>query len=167
MIFDLDGTLISENKTVDYKKNSVTYSAIKRPGIQELLQFCLDNYKVGVWSLGTSEYVHRMVDKIFPRPPDFILDRNASKNINGRLYKCLNSCPWNKENLLVIDDTLEVFRPEDRKHVVLVPRYIGDVHDTVSSQLITYLARKSGRLPLDRCPTTWNISWCLPSGKTF
>ncbi|CAF1284586.1 unnamed protein product [Adineta ricciae] len=77
LVLDIDGTLvfaedksqvthmeIEQNHHFELEEGSIL--VWKRPDIDEFLEWCLEQYDVGVWSASGSEYVHAVVDHIFP-----------------------------------------------------------------------------------------------------
>lgn len=94
------------------------YLGIKRPGLDLFLEFCDNNFQVIVWSAGTYEYVHAVVDEIFQnhKRPHMIYTRDdCEMDEEGFLIKPLSKIYSDKRNIaneyntLVIDDTPKTY----------------------------------------------------------
>ena len=77
LILDLDETLIhaTENplaRKPDFKTDF--YCVYKRPFINNFLEFCRDNFTVGVWTTAGEHFAHDVVNNLFPTdyPLEFI-----------------------------------------------------------------------------------------------
>jgi len=118
---------------------------IKRPNLEEFLNFCFDHFTlVIVWSAGTYEYVHTIVPELFKNTyePHFILTRDNCIEQNGRynkpFWKLLKDIPEIYEyldlhldaegkirgfkNVMIIDDRLNSFS-NDPDNGILIPVY--------------------------------------------
>ena len=78
LILDLDETLIHSDEccihtdAMSFKINIISGSAgleefnvYMRPGLKDFLNYCLDNFRVAIWSAGIAEYVEEITNYIF------------------------------------------------------------------------------------------------------
>ena len=124
---------------------STSMWGIKRPNLEEFLNFCFEYFKlVIVWSAGTYEYVHTIVPELFKNTyePHFILTRDNCIEQNGKytkpFYKLLNDIPelypylniesttngqiYGFKNVIIIDDRSHSFY-NDPNNGILIPLY--------------------------------------------
>lgn len=180
-VIDLDSTLVhtfgndstwtfidfKENKRLKQRIFDIRYSGVFkwgtiRPGTDKFLKTCFEVFDiVGVWSAGAYEYVHQIVDEIFPRRPDFIWTRedcvpsifNKDEDHNQRintvvqkpLEKILLHYPdINPKQMLIFDDYRDVCEQNALYHVH-VPAWEGQ-YDTLNNSDAT-LVKLSKWLP--------------------
>jgi TFIIF-interacting CTD phosphatase-like protein len=134
LVLDLDETLIH---TVFTENNE--YKVHKRPNLDAFLSYLsrVNNidYKIGIWSAGSEEYVNKIVkdhiSKFFT--PLFILSRNDCKTCVNRHYKTL--CKISSitkgsillSDILIIDDLNNTTGRYDLNHLVI--KKFNDVSD--------------------------------------
>lgn len=83
LVLDIDGTLVfaeydswvdeelislngKPHFTIQFKDESDFISVWKRPFLDEFLEWALNNFDVAIWSASGKEYVHAIVQTIFP-----------------------------------------------------------------------------------------------------
>jgi hypothetical protein len=177
-VLDLDSTLVhtfgndytwkfidfDENKRLKDRVFDIKFSGVFkwgtiRPGTEKFLNTCFEVFDmVGVWSAGTYDYVHKIVDEIFPRSPDFVWtkddcvpsiysqDEDHNENINKVVQKPLEKLllhypDINPKQILIFDDYLDVCEQNALYHVH-VPAWEG-TFDTLNAcdPTLTKLAR--------------------------
>lgn len=169
LIIDIDETLIHSRKGVspssllinnDIKStdlfNVFNYTVQKRPYLDFFLSKVLNDeyYEVGIWSAGSYDYVHAIVDKIIPdkRNLKFIMtsddcnemrDKPLSKvrdlvhNIDCRN---IDICPYGRtvHDFLIIDDRDKVTGHDELNHLQIL-EFEGDPLDDELLRLWNYL----------------------------
>ena len=143
IILDLDETIISANEKdrFNFKKNSDKmekfsyhdmdgyYIVFERPGLQPFLDYLFANYIVSVWTAATKDYAIFVVKNIIKpskeRPLDFLLFSNhcdycKDKRQGGMkdldlLWEDFNMQGYSKENSLIIDDYIKVYKTNNKK----------------------------------------------------
>jgi len=140
IVFDIDGTL---STTIDHDEyNSLTesdkeyFSSIQykqfenrdiikeawvmpRPHLKELLNFCFEHFRVGVWSVGQPGYVDSIVQHLFKdNGPEFIYNfTHCSREYNPiRIYKPLLNSP--AKGGYIIEDSPECIDTNDRSIII-------------------------------------------------
>jgi len=135
IVLDLDGTLIDTSSKGIYKieTNLGTLMLTPRPHLQEFLNYCFDNFNVGIYTAATRPYALDVL-KIILNDSHFSkikflkcydnCSRRVSNEIKGEfndgdnyiIYKPLKSIwnknigrknGWTKDNTLIIEDTPE------------------------------------------------------------
>ena len=130
LILDLDNTLIrthpSSENIVDFLELNIencNYYVQKRPFVSEFLEFCLEHFRVAIWSAGKEEYVDKVVSYLFDERKKelvFIWSREKCTTLTvtfsfcepityyfKRLKKIWKNKSYvsNRKNTLIIDDT--------------------------------------------------------------
>ncbi|HSW76888.1 MAG TPA: HAD family hydrolase [Candidatus Saccharimonadales bacterium] len=127
-------------KLTEFEKNGegtrYDYWGIKRHHLDEFLLFCFNYFKIViVWSAGTKNYVHAIVNTIFKnlKMPHIIWtkddteyeDKNVIKDLT-KLIKTIDNAaikPYLKlEKMIVIDDNETTFS-KNKKNAVYIPPY--------------------------------------------
>lgn len=121
------------------------YWSVKRPHLEEFLNFCFDYFPlVIVWSAGTEGYVRDVINNIFPpgKRPHYIFARKfCVKTDEGRLGKPLQKLfdhdqilnKLSYRDTIHLDDTSHTFTEFNPDNGLLIPPY--DVDPTVESIL--------------------------------
>lgn len=133
IILDLDETLISSSShcptvpsikvnfwSVEANENRIVW-VVKRPGLDQFLDYLLSNHNVGVWSAGQPPYVEAIVAAIFPKRPDFVHNWTHCYRNKGKIYKPLDKAmvkivgPY-----LLIEDKVENAQEDDLANTIIV-----------------------------------------------
>lgn len=140
LILDLDETLIKsyvifeekekeENKEEsarDFfttKDETFKYKVYKRPLLKGFLEYCFNNFKVGIWSASDIRYINCILDGILTKEQKeklhciYSFDQCTKKvvgfqetSILKNLNKLWRNGSYNKTNTLVIDDTPTTYK---------------------------------------------------------
>lgn len=164
LIIDIDETLIHSRKNTpssllirDYnlQVNDVfdvfNYGVQKRPYVDEFLSHILndDYYEAGIWSAGTHEYVHKIVDELIPDKSKlkFILTRNDCDELDCKpLTKVRNLLSQESNHLykrtvhdfLIIDNKKGVTGFDHLNHLEIID-FEGDKDDIELQRLWKFL----------------------------
>jgi len=121
IVMDLDETLlftklirkdsyIKEEGNFCIDLEDAKYTVFIRPGAKELIEYCQQNYYVGIWSSAKLDYVERLVEILFDTNKlEFVKHRKdceiiEDKNFESPVVKNLNKLSYPIEKILVIDD---------------------------------------------------------------
>jgi hypothetical protein len=172
VVLDLDATLINtfgtihnwrfadldniraNNRIFDIKTEGSFLWGTKRPGVEQFLKACFKHFDVvGVWSAGAHDYVHKIVEILFPARPDFIWTRDDCVDTmqdeekidtvrQKPLEKLFRSFPEiNPKKILIFDDYLDVCGQNTMYHVH-VPAWRFDFESITATDLtMTKLAK--------------------------
>lgn len=174
LVLDLDETLIhslstekAQNLLIEdpiYAENLVAievtgnyYVAVKRPFLDEFLRFCFLNYAtVSVWTAGTKEYAHAVVNAIFTDvKPHLLYHRGMCRKVNGLYLKPLTlmaeelKCPVT--DMIIVDDH-EKAKEVNGDLAIKVPRWESprlDMRDNVLFILMCVWAIETANAPAD------------------
>lgn len=117
----------------DYK--DYKYYGIKRPHLDEFINFCFDNFNiVAIWSAGKEQYVKKMIDVIFPiKKPHIVfsydnLPTNSTEiTYNKPIIKMIDDIKLHNymslSDTYIVDDRKENFLPNP-DNGILIPAYI-------------------------------------------
>lgn len=156
IVLDIDETLVYSTGQTDRLPEATpdfhieeSRPVYKRPGLDEFLQFCLDRFKVAVWSQSTIDYVNQIVDSLFT-------DRTQLKFVWG-FDRCtfvtnpaMRQYYWVKDlrkvrrrgfrlqNVVAIDDSARKYE-RSYSNVIRVRKFKGDRTDDELFWLMRYL----------------------------
>ncbi len=136
LILDLDETLISAHEKSledppDFKVCDI-YHVYRRPYLTGFLAFCLQNFRVAVWSSATEDYAEQIVKNIFP-DPDALNFVWARKKCTFRRNPGLDICYYIKDlkkvkrlgydlnHVLVVDDDAYKLERHYGNHIPVKP----------------------------------------------
>lgn len=159
IILDIDETLVRTRKNLSkngrnnnlflpltYKSmdgfDDVTSWTQKRPGLDVFLNYCLQNFNVGIWSAGQPNYVNTVVQNLFQDfeiQPQFIYNWMDCMKEKGHVRKPLawTKCPL--DITLLIENNDENVSVQDVDNVVIVPSFRGSMYDTVLIEIMNWL----------------------------
>ena len=161
LILDLDETLVHAcdqalERPADYRLFG--YHVYRRPHLDDFIVSCGANFDLAVWSSADDEYVHAIVDLIFPDPgklefvwgrsratlPRIISDEEGfSDYYSGHMQyiKPLDKVArlgWSLERMLIVDDTPRKSRRNYGNAIYPSP-FEGDPDDVELPLLARYL----------------------------
>ncbi len=140
IVFDIDGTLSVTLDTDDYNSlklsqkryfNKIVYRPFEnrdifkeawvmtRPHLSELLNYCFNNYRVGVWSIGQPGYVEVITKYLFgDHKPEFVYNfTHCPREYNPiRFSKPLSESP--AIGGIIIEDSQEVVDSKDKSLII-------------------------------------------------
>lgn len=177
IILDLDETLVhTSNKKIeglDYFTYTDEYIIHKRPYLDVFIKKLItdDYYDFAVWSAGTYDYVHHIVNTIFPKDIDlaFVLTRNdCNENRDKPLWKARTlyneTYRGNKKAIMSgSDEPVDVYLEpksihdfiliDDREYVTCydtlnhlrIKSFEGSTRDTELKRLWEYLESNKGK----------------------
>lgn len=144
--YDVDWELYNSLRLDVEKRTNLVYIefdkfrmwGLKRPGLDEFLEFCFKNFKtVSVWSAGTTNYVFAVVDAIFRdhRYPDNVLTWDNVKQETHHERNDFYCKPLetffsfqrgaNKSNTILIDNQLANSK-YDPHNIIHVPDFLPE-----------------------------------------
>ena len=155
LVLDVDGTLIygSPDPSADGSDDFAvvaegqTIWIKRRPGLNDFLKFCKENYDLAVWSSGTKEYIEKILAVIGLEVADLkyfftrkdcvlkFLKTQAPDECEDRamIIKPLNII-WKhghyaSHDTMILDDTPETYQ-ENKEHAIPIYSYRGEDDDT-------------------------------------
>jgi hypothetical protein len=148
IVFDLDSTLVCTER-IKHSNDAIPITITNahdediefwvhvRPGAREIIEYCFEHAEVGVWSMGTPDYVKDIVKILFPShlKPTFVYNRTHSTKIFGRSYKNLGALQklfgtsGVLPKILMIDDNLDVLITGENIHVHNIKAWEAWMHD--------------------------------------
>jgi len=151
---DLDETLIHATeqpleRKADFKTDF--YHVYKRPFIDELLEFCRQNFKVGVWTAAGEYFAHDVVRNLFPDnyPLEFVWSHQRCTRVFDSEFldyyyiknlKKLKRRGYSLEKMIVVDDTPRKLE-RNYGNLVRITEWLGDLDDRELLLLIKYLTK--------------------------
>lgn len=157
LILDLDNTIAysssHEMRVPDFKFD--VFGAMvwgrTRPGAVSFIRECSKHYHIGVYSAGAREYVHRVLEYIWPNDVDkrFVWTRDeCTEDPDGPPVKslaCLLQCgDWTLDRMVVLDDTPEAYVEEHRGNVLRIRPFYGGTSDGELAAALRALQHISG-----------------------
>ncbi len=148
LILDVDETLVHSSTNRTRGSFMVQgYNVDKRPYLDQFIDLITDDgdFRVGVWSAGTYDYVWDIVETIFPSPGqlEFVMTRDDCVPVERRGYedyfKPLSIIEEDQDttNILLVDNKPDV--TTDSLRQILIKDYYHDKKDTELIKLWNYL----------------------------
>ena len=149
LILDLDETLIyssfkpfsvkGSDLTVKYqvpnKKYIFSSYIIKRPGLDDFLNYVKEKFEVVIFTASMKEYADAAIDAIAPWiPSSHRFYRNHCKHLKGVYIKDLSKFNRPIESIILIDDSF-VALSLNRSNVITIPAWFGEANDRELSKL--------------------------------
>ena len=139
LVLDLDETLIfcrkDKNKNNRKNNNNIynnslvnTKTLIMRPGLLEFLHKMKQIYELVLFSLGTSDYVNKIVNIIEEKEKffEYILYRHHAIYSDNVYIKNLSLLGRDLKNIIIVDDVPQVFKLHKNNGICIKPFY-GDI----------------------------------------
>ena len=154
LILDLDETLIHATKTklasTGHDFVYADYFVYKRPGFDDLLNSIKEDFKIGVWSSASDDYVNEITSHIFPDnfTLEFIWGRSRctfKRDVVFDTYsfakplKKLKKKGYELERILIIDDTAEKVK-DNFGNAIYIKEFTGTPDDELK-KLSIYLQK--------------------------
>jgi len=117
---------------------------VKRPNLDEFLQFCQYKFETYIFSAGTEQYVNDIVDQIDRYRNIFksVLAKNKCTLSNGRYVKNLNMLTTNLQRVVIIDDIRDSFVLQPYNGILIMP-FTGDSSDDGLDRMMPILEELS------------------------
>lgn len=141
VFLDVDNTLtfqsgrIKSNYDYEFTVNGREYKVIKRPHMDEFLDFCSNNFNVYLFTARDKEYAEKIFN-CFNNPESRILNFFTVEDMVGH-RKNINVLNTPLERTLLIDDWSEATPYHD--NLFVVSPFKGEVEDNVLQKLIDNL----------------------------
>ena len=154
LILDIDETLIyateeSLSRSADFTVGN-KYYVYRRPFVEQFLVWCVENFELAVWTSATDDYAAEIVANIFPHSQNNLLflwsrkrctpsfDWETQETIWEKKLTKLRRRGYNLENIIVVDDTPQMWR-SSYGNLVRVKPYLGEIEDDELKKLMQYL----------------------------
>jgi len=166
IVLDMDETLVhsTEEGTVPEDGDFMVlgYAVRKRPYLEVFLNYLLGDpdYEVGIWTAGTHDYAHGILDNIVHDKSvfSFIMTReNCDQNRNKPLFRIKDKYGYNihAHDILIIDDKDGVTCHHHLNHLK-IKEFEGDMDDTELYELMQFLEENRDR-PSEYYVCNWRI----------
>lgn len=143
LVLDVDETLVHTGTGQDYKFQieEEWVSGTIRPHLREFLWTVNDLFDVvAVWSAGERDYVHGIVDRVFPYQPDLIWTREECDTYVEwgsvcRVKPLTKMFGWDiGYQTWIVDDSLCAAKMNPQHHIPILP-FEGDLQDRCLADL--------------------------------
>ncbi len=152
IISDLDETLIhATTKKLDIDEDFVfeTFFVYNRPFLTQFLQELNTDFKIGIWSSATEEYISHLVSQIKPKDVSlevvwardrcsFRCDMESDTYIYEKRLDKLKKLGFKMEQILVVDDTHEKSWT-NYGNAIYIKEFCGNQNDEELKYLLNYL----------------------------
>lgn len=160
LILDIDNTLLftKNEKTNDcdfsFSLGRCDYFTLKRPFLDQFMEYAFDNFKVAVWTAAGGDYAARVLtesgvdlsklefvwsqDKCVMRTMwmDGVYDYYGIK----RLSKVHRSFGWDLDNILIVDDVRET-ASQNYGNLIKINPFTNNKNDVELLKLMSYLEK--------------------------
>ena len=151
-LLDLDETLVfatQEQLAIPMSAKVGEYFVYDRPHVREFLAFCLQEFRVGVWTSSTEAYASKIVEHLFGDESklEFVwarsrctlkFDHHQWTHLHVKNLKKVKKLGFSLEEILIVDDTPQKWARQ-YGNLVRVSEFVGDSDDTELLDLVTYL----------------------------
>jgi RNA polymerase II subunit A small phosphatase-like protein len=154
LVLDLDETLIhskcfSFEESYDFSIGH-KFSVVKRPGLDQFLETCFENFDVAFWTSSGQDYADKLLTFILKegQKPKFVWDSRrctrylSSSSVDSvdlkKLSKVFRMKIWGKDDVLIVDDSKEKASKNYGNLIQCSPFY-GDLNDAELPELERYL----------------------------
>ncbi len=153
LILDLDETLIhATEQPLEHETDFRTelYHVYKRPHVEAFLEFCQENFLVGVWTTSGKDFAEIVVKSVFLR--NYLLQFLWSRERCTRAYNPntmetyyiknlskLKRQGYRLENIIMVDDTPMKLQ-KNYGNLIRIEEWLGNSEDKELLRLMKYLA---------------------------
>jgi len=126
--------------------NSSRFWGIRREGLEDFIEWLLDNFNVIVWTAGTRPYGEQIVKIIFPKRKPYLIfsqtetDFDENMNSTKPLSKLMDDKVLGKyinfENIIIVDDNHYNFRQNTCNGILIPPFTISREEEETTNPLI-------------------------------
>lgn len=163
LILDLDETLIHATTHLireEYACKVAHYYVYKRPYLDEFIRVCAENFKIGIWSSASDDYVREIVKQILPQDIElaFIWGRSRctpvflpqtdtfgyyNLDVSSHLeytkpFKKIRRKGFDLKKVLIVEDTPAKVR-NSYGNAIYIQEYKGEAEDIELYYLARYL----------------------------
>ncbi|GAB4827161.1 hypothetical protein Ancab_034050 [Ancistrocladus abbreviatus] len=149
VFLDLDETLVHSKPEPNPEKYDfvvkpiidgvmLSFYVLKRPGVDELLEFLSKRFEIVVFTAGIREYASLVLDGLDRnRIISHRLYRDSCKEMDGKYVKDLSEMGRDLKRVVIVDDNPSsyVFQPEN---AIQVRPFVDDMEDGECSKLIEF-----------------------------
>ena len=148
LVLDMDETLIHSSNfpphsTISYvKSGDPEFYVFKRPGLDEFLEFCVQNFEVFIFTYGMKEYAEPVLDKLCPMiDKSHRLFRDSCQLKSDGVKKDLKIFGRSPKDIILIDDSSSAmnFNP---KNTIQIPRWLGTPNDDALTKWLPEVLRR-------------------------
>ncbi|CAN4082178.1 unnamed protein product [Withania somnifera] len=150
IFLDLDETLVHSNPNPPPEKydfivrpviegHKVEFYVLKRPFLDEFLEFLSEKFEVVVFTAGLKEYASLVLDRIDRKGLiSHRLYRDSCKEIDGKFVKDLSATGRDMKRVVIVDDNPNsyLFQPEN---AIPIRPFTDDIGDGELKKLIEFL----------------------------
>lgn len=151
LVLDLDETLIHATEKSNYVHHFIVgpYIVFKRPNLEKFLNFCNENFEIGIWTSSTEDYANEIVKEIIPKHIDIKFLWSRDRCIREMNYetaeidwikdlKKLKKKGYSLNNIVVVDDSPEKLKRQ-YGNLVKVEPFFGNNDDSELEKLEVFL----------------------------
>ncbi|KAL3522566.1 hypothetical protein ACH5RR_015400 [Cinchona calisaya] len=152
IFLDLDETLVHSKPNPPPEKydfivrpiidgETVEFFVLKRPFVDEFLQFLSEKFEIVVFTAGIEEYASRVLDRIDRKALiSHRLYRDSCKEVDGKLVKDLSDLGRDLKRVVIVDDNPNsyAFQPDN---AIPIHPFIDDLGDAELKRLIQFFER--------------------------
>lgn len=107
----------------------VNFYVLKRPGVDELLEFLAPKYEVVVFTAAMEEYAAMVLDRVDPkRLISHRIYRDSCRQVDGKLVKDLSEVGRDLKRVVIVDDNPNSYAKQPENAVPIRP-FIDDISD--------------------------------------
>jgi TFIIF-interacting CTD phosphatase-like protein len=121
LVLDLDETLIhsslvelldlTHSTVINDSYYNITYFVYKRPYVDELLNYCLDHFDIGIWTAASDAYAKIVVDMLFKdRKPVFVFSQKRCTPVVKNISIIIDGRIIDHREIVLIKDLSKVWR---------------------------------------------------------
>jgi TFIIF-interacting CTD phosphatase-like protein len=106
------------------------YRTRKRPGLQDFLNFCFENFNVGIWTIAEEKYTHEVLKNIKIKKEDiFLLKTRTDCFYRSDIKTWLKPINTLQDNIIMIDDKPHQIDAKPNDKILPIKPYYGSDDD--------------------------------------
>lgn len=155
VFLDLDETLVHSKANPPPEKydfvvkpvidgEKVEFFVLKRPFVDELLEFLSKDFEIVVFTAGIEEYASKVLDRLDTKAViSHRLYRDSCREVDGKFVKDLSELGREMSRVVIVDDNPNsyVFQPQNA--IPIIP-FVDDLEDVELKRLINFFKQLDG-----------------------
>lgn len=116
----------------------MNFYVLKRPGVDDLLEFLTAKYEVVVFTAALEGYASMVLDRVDPkRRISHRLYRDSCREVDGKLVKDLSEMGRDLKRVVIVDDNPNSYAKQPENAIPIRP-FINDLGDQELWKLIKF-----------------------------
>lgn len=155
VFLDLDETLVHSKANPPPEKydfvvrpvidgEKVEFFVLKRPFVDELLEFLSKDFEIVVFTAGIEEYASQVLDRLDSKAViSHRLYRDSCREVDGKFVKDLSELGREMSRVVIVDDNPNSYAFQPQNAIPIIP-FVDDLEDVELKRLINFFKQLDG-----------------------